>query len=92
MVKECSVCKSKVSYRDFYKQTFKNNYKFTCNNCETKYKSTGFSRFVSGIIYFGLIYYLISYSDFSLGTNILISILYVLFFHSFILKYRVVEE
>ena len=43
MLKECSNCKSKIKFLDYYKQFIKNRYRYTCNECGAIYKASNFS-------------------------------------------------
>lgn len=51
MLKECSNCKSKISYVVFCKQTLRNKYRFKCPKCGTDYKVTIFSITVNFFVF-----------------------------------------
>ena len=50
MLKECCNCKTKITFKDYYKQFIKNRYCFICNECGTIYKATNFSIILNVII------------------------------------------
>ncbi len=51
MLKECSHCKKKINFVEFYKITMKNNYKYTCPNCGAEYCVTNKSKFIFMVIF-----------------------------------------
>lgn len=50
MLKECSICKSKITFLDYYKQFIKNRYRYTCKECGAIYKATNLSIIINLIV------------------------------------------
>lgn len=89
MLKECSNCKTKIPFLDFYKHyLISNRYKYICTKCGAVHKAKISSILVYSAIFFMIYMYLILTDTFSFSTSIVLLILYIVVVEPLLLKYE----
>lgn len=89
MLKECSNCKAKIPFLDFYKNyLIGNRYKYTCTKCGAVHKAKISSILIFSAIFFVINMYLILTDTFSFSTNVILVILCIVVVEPLLLKYE----